>query len=667
MNTVQRGILFGHCAPNVLKRIPNNKIKIYKTGIMNSSQYYNGPTANFNQKFKDDDVTTTDNTLKVSGIKGVDVEDICGEKAVVTKRRNMITYGVNDLYDAGMNNSFHALSYVSHNIRGESKTFVMAYNGAENYASYKRKRTANEEKVENGKFEKDQLITVTRGSRDRVKYKAAMEVIPKEEFIWTDFMSLDDRGISEFVKMEEIGRAYSLALTTIVPLDEDDIKIAIQVTECIKVVNKGMKNVDEWSQEEGHKNLVLGEDFMKYTWEIMQSCREEFSKLFNMIVNKSEFSYWSRAWTMQEQHQSQVLVYGEIGDNCRFKIIIRSSDIKEHLIKLMKDIRVIEARYDVHHHENAYKHWDFVFRYEHYLCRLLTGEEKKIIKAEYRGQKGSTDQMLLDTIAASPRCAQSRDEFCRAVAIALKLNPAHENVIMSKISKMYLDNRFVPLLSCFSKKSSNSSWFSENTTVKYLQKENNTAEGKLESIWEVNKTKKHYNSSHLLGMQYIGDDHRYLAYENSSGNLVMRGLLGQINIIKFKLQQLKKQNNEYEEFESIFEDFSDESTKSCLLAFAGRAMFPMSEERQTYKISGKITFETSNIEIIDQIIIVNEKSLQKQYNTLLLGKVVYILNTEMNAIVGSFTMSHGTEKKYIELISKATDTQFKYFVIDQFG
>lgn len=167
---------------------------------------------------------------------------------------------------------FNAISYVSNGSRMKNNEMLASFTGS----------SAKE-------------ALYTRNSNDRLKYAAALNWASDRELlpIWTDHLSITDvYKEDDASKMKLIGQAYAMSEGTMVILEKKDAKVVSDFTEKILILYSAIRKTDVCA------STIKVDDIERKVHNISECMKD-----------RNLYSYWSRAWTMQELHLSNEAEY----------------------------------------------------------------------------------------------------------------------------------------------------------------------------------------------------------------------------------------------------------------------------------------------------------------------------------------------------------------------
>ena len=317
-----------------------------------------------------------------------------------TTKTNVVIDGVGCTLFGGYTIPHVALSYVSSGVR---------FNEDDLHA-----KTANRFIIGMGSDKERTLYS--RFSNDKHKYVAAMESLEDNTMIWTDYVSLP-KHIPEVRKMSEIGHAYSAAHYTIAVLEEEDAKIVLDVR---RMLNTTMRGTSIGTESKSFRKRMSVANNKEWSWWQPEEAEEIISATSNLLEHlraaigrKGQFSYWSRAWTMQEQQQSSTLDYSHIVEN-RLRAIVSSSELVmwcNMVMMIMKNSPKLMEKYDSCASISTVISTLFVF---------MTGVQRRGLSTEMGGPDDA-DVLLIIDIICNPRCATDNHQMIVALCIALRI------------------------------------------------------------------------------------------------------------------------------------------------------------------------------------------------------------------------------------------------------
>ena len=344
---------------------------------------------------------------------------------------------------------------------------------------------------------------MSRCSNDRIKYLFAMNAMPNV-LLWTDQISMMRNYDNTEELMRAIGNGYKLSERTVVILEREDAIMLKNVANMVMQLNIDMLRLTTHQV-----------DIDK----IVSNMSDYKENLRQMMYNKSEFSYWSRVWTLQELHLSNRVDYRTIYD-FQIKHILSSGDIMT-VMELFSQV-VSVWRDEVINSGNK------AFEFMTLLGSFLTGYEKRRL-CEHKNSvypSKSMDRILLEELVINVRYARDRKEALRAINIALGAFGAGDVVGWKVILSKFIDNDFMPCHNSFGGKRYVYDWAPGEHIESALP------DGKKES----------YSTAYLSQFTHISNDTNVRLVRNPGGSLVIKATL-----IKTKIREIKKYEKPYYE------------------------------------------------------------------------------------------------------------------------
>jgi hypothetical protein len=342
---------------------------------------------------------------------------------------------------------------------------------------------------------KDSDTLSVKGECDAIKFAKVMEHVSDMSTLWVDVISVGRLSDITGEQMREIGRAYDVSEGTMAVVHGPDVYTILAACKIVDIYNNKMRGIDNFGKEEMCR-ILAGGQLLKSTEKSIfngatgmlldiKEIREQMIGLRSYIdcccyafLDKGPYSYWSRAWTLQEQNMSNKLTYMAVGittdeiekklggktleikydkqyiieystedmrvdhgfdkksneftniDSVRIKTIITSAKLRlflEDMIPLMSKI----WDYEKIHRTND----ELSFRSKIViLSELLTGDDKAIIIEAIRGRKTTRKQMLVHSLANYVRCCSNERESYEAVAVAMDMG---EDILGKNKPKAY--------------------------------------------------------------------------------------------------------------------------------------------------------------------------------------------------------------------------------------
>lgn len=375
----------------------------------------------------------------ITNLKSLGFKIIQGPKdkingPIKTEKNNMIIQNDNVESGDGSYRCYRALSYVSSGSKDQNNILIV-----------------------DSECKKNQLYT--RYSNDRIKYKAVMEFVSEGELIWTDHISLKPGYSTDTLKMRAIGRAYKLATDTIAILEDDDVIIIEKIKELHdNFLSKIPKEIFDKLMSD---NLLTTEESKKMM-SIILDFNELIKEISKIYFNKGEFSYWSRIWTLQEQHLSTTMVYCKLvgsieNNNLKLQEIMKSTDIK-NFIDIMAGIIVSNYKI-IDISVSDMSSGEMNRRCLTVLWEMLSGKEKTQTSKWLLEQGGTgMDSTLIASLSTSVRCSRNLKEANEAIAIALSIYEDDKKIRQERIYRKFIENGFIPMKKLFVDNSDNKGW-----------------------------------------------------------------------------------------------------------------------------------------------------------------------------------------------------------------
>ena len=370
--------------------------------------------------------------------------DYCSEDITIDGRKLIVNWDNRRSGGRGMM-CFNAISYVSNGSRMENNEMLAKFTGP-------------------GVRE----ALHTRNSNDRLKFAAALNyaIENKSLPIWTDYLSIADTYKEDTAKrMKLIGKAYAISEGTMVILEKRDADIVSLFIENLSDLYLTIESGSEICQ-----------------------IKTKVKKLLKCMDNRGLYSYWSRAWTMQELHLSNEAeyfllyeeklychetekyhgygIYGKEKDtenNRQYKktaslrSILKSSELRDASIItycLLQDvIDRAKNKHDLDELEDMSKEamWQ--------ICRLLTGDQRlEVAHVVTPLDHKSRDSCIMYDMCSNVRCAGSEIDMTYAVAIALGIYGSEYNDLLSAIDAKFVDEGFLPFVHYCSIQGVNTTW-----------------------------------------------------------------------------------------------------------------------------------------------------------------------------------------------------------------
>ena len=342
------------------------------------------------------------------------------KEILYTQKTNIIVQDNNKVQDGVGFRAYKALSYVSSGSNKERLIFVIG-----------------EDTIH------DKQILVARYSNDRIKYIAAMNTL-KNDLLWTDYISLQRNYRTQREKMKAIGKAYSLSSATISILEKNDaallqrlvdnIELSIRVfaDDIVDYENLIKISFDDSKIERMIKNIII--------------IVEKVASLVDDFDNKSQYSYWSRIWTLQEQHMSNRIEYYRMNPSMNgIELIIDSDYMYKAASTLYSTIMATWKEMEDRKIKINSSHGRIIAHFLKSIWTMLAGKEKLDASLYTGKQIHSIDRILMEDLTHSVRCSSNRGEMCEAIAIALGIYIDAEEEMWKRIVNLFVSNGYVPV------------------------------------------------------------------------------------------------------------------------------------------------------------------------------------------------------------------------------
>ena len=291
--------------------------------------------------------------------------------------------------------SYTALSYVSHGKTDTNSRSLMMSNGE---------------------------IAKARASDDIDKYIAAMKYIGRDRLLWTDEVSVDKDNYDKFGEdasieyMRAIGRGYTIAEQTLAIVnDVDRVMLKLAVESLTKLSELMEYNVDK---------------------EILSKI---YSEMRESAINRSPYSYWARAWTMQEQHLANNVMYTYV-DGGELKEIVSSNYISNIIGSIVKKM---------HNRERSKDEVGALNSIIHESLNYITGKQSASVLS-YGRSEITLDGVLFLNLSNNVRCARNRPEFQKALAIALNIYESSDEMKWYRIMQKAVAEGYLPTVANYS-------------------------------------------------------------------------------------------------------------------------------------------------------------------------------------------------------------------------
>lgn len=539
------------------------------------------------------------NKFKKYGFKEIEGPQDIIEGEVETERYNMIIENDNIDGKGPGYRSYTALSYVSSGTTNGNNSITM------------------------GKGTDKQVTKQARKSNDRVKYKVAMEYVDEEELIWTDYLSISKRYDKMDLRMRAIGRAYALSSRTIVILDARDATLMLGI--------KGLSNqLDEILITEGlvnsnnvFDNAINNENATK----VLETIKKDAVELMSIMNSRGEFSYWSRAWTMQEQHLSNTLLYGYIGRSeegsiRRFVPIIES----EQLIHLFKKLHTLSCTIILNDTSKYTDNDEYPLpmvagSITNLIKDMLSGHEIAELSKALIGEKAmSGDDVLLHNLRSNVRCAVDDEEMTQAIAIALSIYDDSHNGRKAMIRRKFIENGYVTTkLGCVDNED-NKGWLPNKTKIGILG----------------NKLANQFYSFEYLQFVKIDSNTGARIIYNDGGSIVIKGMLVKL---KMEIESFINWNNN----------------------IIGNIFLCLSSDKEMLQARVTLCINDENVKIGATIVIAKEFVKEEHMYIMLLGSVSAIVHHQGKTIIGQIMFETAGYDLFWRKIVK--NSEVRYIVV----
>jgi hypothetical protein len=368
----------------------------------------------------------------------------------------------------------------------------------------------------------DGRLIKTRVSNDLFKYKLAMEYVPEGHIVWSDGVSLmSERYVTEWDMMYSIGMSYKISENTIVTLEEEDAKKLKNINVDIKRMCDTIASLRILDKTDTINFELQMSNFVTY----MQLSREDIATAFE---NKSPYSYWTRAWTMQERHQSNKMVYGE-NVNDKFNKILDTGKLLEQLQNISsnwKSLVVTLARYKPEESLNEYM-IQMLHRIRLYAS-LMAGSQRAVLRDN--GEISSLDQdvILVQDIADVIKTARNRNEMFKAITIAFNIMPEKPgekeelNILAKEVYKKIVSKGYFPAKFYYGGKQEKMTWWPDEVT--HYEKDANGS-------FSIASNDRYYSSEFR---QFIKCVENVSAIINPAGSAVLKGINVNTELINVK-------------------------------------------------------------------------------------------------------------------------------------
>lgn len=388
------------------------------------------------------------------------MKDQCTEALTIDGRKLIVNWDNRRSGGRGMM-CFNAISYVSNGSRMKNNEMLAEFTGP-----------------------KVREALHTRNSNDRLKFAAALNYAIENDSspIWTDYLSIADTYKEDTAKrMKLIGKAYAISEGTMVILEKLDANI----------VSLFIENLSDL-----YVTIESGSEICKI--------KAKVEKLLKCMDNRGLYSYWSRAWTMQELHLSNEAeyfllyeeklycdetekshdhgVYGKATDNedrqykklASIRPIVKSSELRDaSLITycLLRD--VIDRAKGKHVHEDDLDDLEDMSKEAMWqVCRLLTGDQRlEVAHIVTPLDHKSRDSCIMYDMCSNVRCAGSERDMTHAVAIALGIYASEYDDLLSAIDAKFVDEGFLPFVHYCSIQGVNTTWRPRGMKLAFHTKE----------------------------------------------------------------------------------------------------------------------------------------------------------------------------------------------------
>lgn len=394
----------------------------------------------------------------LTGALDMGMTDHCTEDITIDGRKLIVNWDNHRSGGRGMM-CFNAISYVSNGSRMKNNEMLAEFTGSEVREALH-----------------------TRNSNDRLKFAAALNyAIEKDSSpIWTDYLSIADTYKEDTAKrMKLIGKAYAMSEGTMIILEKRDADIVSLFIENLSDLYVTIESCSEVCQ-----------------------IKAKVEKLLKCMDDRGLYSYWSRAWTMQELHLSNEAeyfllyeeklychekyqghgIYGKSPDNenkqykktASIRAIVKSSELRDASIitycLLQDTIDRAKNKHvqidDLEDLENMSKEamWQ--------ICRLLTGDQRlEVAHVVTPLDHKSRDSCIMYDMCSNVRCAGSEGDMTHAVAIALGIYGSEYGDLLSAIDAKFVDEGFLPFVHYCSIQGVNTTWRPRGMKLAFHTKE----------------------------------------------------------------------------------------------------------------------------------------------------------------------------------------------------
>lgn len=297
------------------------------------------------------------------------------------------------------------------------------------YVSYGKIQNG-EDKCSKLKLSKDEDI-FAKGYQDKIKCYMAIELLRSsdlEDQVWMDVISPSESKATTtditIGKMKSIGDCYKISHRTIAMLGIEDAELLT------KIVNMSENIIREYeSNEYKAEGRRLGEMLRGFeandsinTKDERQTKLYEDAKDFIYKVGKmSEYSYWSRIWTLQEQLMSNEIIYCFANYETENADVIVSSGYISKLYDRLTEISNMPffdfSMFSVSGNLGMANRIAATC-----LPGLMTYKERlHRTNTLYKGQYKSVEDVMIDTLRFNTRYASEEDSIYQALAVVLQV------------------------------------------------------------------------------------------------------------------------------------------------------------------------------------------------------------------------------------------------------
>lgn len=217
--------------------------------------------------------------------------------------------------------------------------------------------------------------------------------------------------------------------------------------------------------------------------------------------NKNKYSYWSRAWTLQEEHLSNTIVYCKISNDEKLTTICKSKDLGTWIQSFFPTVS---------QYPDFIKEWDKIIgenvlvAFVALVWRMLAGVEKSRLSYCINKKSNSMDAILAYELTKNVRCAQNKHEMNEALCIAFGIYETDIKIQWKRILEVFVVNGMIPVNKCYSLKNNNG-WAPGKSTA--------------EKIWDNDES---YYSVAFTQFVDTDRDRKMRAVVNDGGSLVIK-------------------------------------------------------------------------------------------------------------------------------------------------